>query len=74
MEREKMTEEDYQELIDMKPHKRVREGEETAEDDFLGILIGFARRYDMRDGYIDIITTSDARKEFKQLMKKYCNS
>ena len=66
--RDKITDEQYAELMGMKPQDRVREPSDTIDNKISGILIGYSKIYDMRDGWIDFITTGDASKEIKQLI------
>ncbi len=68
--RKPISSEDYDELIAMPPEKRVRESSgDTLYDKIVGILIAYSKIYDMRNGWIDIITVRDAEKEIKQLIK-----
>lgn len=64
-----LTDKEYEELINLNPYERVREGSiDNLDDKIIGILIAFAKRYDMRNGHIDIITTNHAVEEIKTLM------
>jgi hypothetical protein len=66
-----LTEEEYQELKKFKPYERTRATDDPDINDKInGILILFARRYVMREGWIDLITTRDAAKEIKELIKE----
>lgn len=64
----KITPEEYKEIINLSPEDRVRKCDNTLEDKIVGILIAFSKIYDMRDGWIDIITTKDAKREIKELI------
>ena len=64
-----LTESEYKNVLEIKPELRIRETSgDPLYDRIVGILIGYSRIYDMRDGWIDIITTRDAEKEIKQLI------
>tara|TARA_R110000851_G_scaffold145613_3_gene285159 strand:+ start:513 stop:746 length:234 start_codon:yes stop_codon:yes gene_type:complete len=66
--REKLTSEKYAEIKAMKPEERTADFGDGVTNRIMGILIAYSKKYDMRDGWIDIITTSDAEKEIKQLI------
>lgn len=66
--RDKITQEEYDEIMSMSPQDRVRESSDTIDNKIVGILIGYSKIYDMRNGWIDILTTGDARDEIKQLI------
>lgn len=66
--RDKLTDDQYDELMEMSPQDRVREPSDTIDNKISGILIGYSKIYDMRDGWIDFLTTGDAKDEIKQLI------
>ena len=66
--RQKLTSEEYAEIKAMKPEERTADFGDGVTNRIMGILIAYSKKYDMRDGWIDIITTSDAEKEIKQLI------
>ena len=68
MDRIKITEEEYQKILKMKPEERCRKSRNMVNDKIAGILIAYSRRYDMRDGWNDFITLGDAEKEIRQLI------
>ena len=68
MDRGNTTEDQYQKILSMAPEDRVRQSGNLVNDKIVGVLVAFSRRFDMRDGWIDIITTSDAEKEIRQLI------
>jgi hypothetical protein len=66
--REKITKEQYDEIINMNPKDRTADFGDAVTNRIIGILIAYSKIYDMRGGWIDIITTRDAEKEIKQLI------
>ena len=68
MEKNIITEKEYQEILKMKPEDRCRKSGNTINDRISGILIAYSRRYDMRGGWNDLITLRDAEKEIRQLI------
>jgi len=68
-ERKKISSDDYAELIARFPEKRTPDFGDATTNRIMGILIAYSKRYDMRDGWIDILTTQDAEEEIKQLIK-----
>lgn len=67
--RSKLTSEEYKLVLEIKPEDRIIEkSNDPISDKIIGILIGYSKSYDMRDGWIDIITTRDAEREIKQLI------
>ena len=66
--REKLTSEEYAKIKAMKPEERTADFGDGVTNRVMGILIAYSKMYDMRDGWIDIITTGDAEKEIKQLI------
>lgn len=66
--REKITSEEYKKIISMKPEKRTSDFGDEVTNKIIGILIAYSKFYDMRDGWIDIITIGRAEKEIKQLI------
>ncbi len=66
--RDKLTSEQYAEIKEMKPEDRVADFGDGVTNRIMGILIAYSKIYDMRDGWVDIMTTSDAEKEIKQLI------
>jgi len=67
--REKLTSEEYAKIKAMKPEDRTADFGDKVTNRIMGILIAYSKVYDMRDGWIDILTTRDAEKEIKQLIK-----
>ncbi len=65
---QKLTPEQYKEIISMNPEDRTADFGDPVTNKIVGILIAFSKQYDMRDGWIDIITTRDAEREIKQLI------
>lgn len=64
-----MTEEDYEKMIAMMPEDRIRErSNDLIDDRILGILLAYGCRYNMRGGWVDIITLQDATREIKCLI------
>ena len=66
--RNKATSEEYAKIKEMKPEDRCNNTGDTLTNKIMGILIAYSHKYDMRNGWIDIITTGDAEKEIKQLI------
>lgn len=66
--RKKITQKEYNRIMSMKPEKRTANFGDDVTNRIIGILIGFSKKYEMRDGWIDIITTREAEKEIKQLI------
>lgn len=63
-----ITSEQYAEIIAMKPEERTADFGDGVTNRIIGILIAYSKKYDLRDGWNDIITTGDAEKEIKQLI------
>ena len=54
------------------PEKRVAESfGDPLTDKIIGILIGFKAKLEERDMWMDIITTRQAEREIRQLLKEY---
>ncbi len=69
MNRTKLTYEEYKKILEIPAEARCRESSgDIVYDKICGILIAFSRNYDMRDGWIDIMTIRDAEKEIKELI------
>ena len=68
MENRKITSEQYAEIIAMKPEERTADFGNGVTNRIMGILIAYSKKYDLRDGWNDIITTGDAKNEIKQLI------
>lgn len=66
--RDKITKEQYDKIINMNPEDRTDDFGDAVTNRIIGILIAYSKKYDIRDGWIDIITTIDAEKEIKQLI------
>lgn len=66
--REKLTSEEYKKIMSMKPEERTSDFGNEVTNKIIGILIAYSKNYDIRDGWIDIMTTRDAEKEIKQLI------
>jgi len=66
--RHKITPEQYEDIINMKPEDRTGDFGDGVTNRIIGILVAYSKHYDLRDGWIDIITTMDAEKEVKQLI------
>jgi len=56
---------DYNNILSLKPEGRV-----NSNDVIDGILVAFFYKCQLRDGWIDCITLSDAQKEIKELIIK----
>lgn len=63
-----ITEEEYQDLLSLPPEDRCNKSGNLIDDKISGILIAYSKLYDLRDGWIDFITISDAEKEIKKLI------
>jgi hypothetical protein len=64
----KITYVEYYEIIKMKPEDRVTDHADPLTNRILGILSAYSKRYDLRNGWNDIITTGDAEREIKKLI------
>jgi len=64
----KITAEQYDKLKEMKPEDRTGDFGNPVTNRIIGILMGFSKLYDLRDGRMDLGTTRDAEKEIKQLI------
>lgn len=55
----------------LEPHERVRDGRPGDVDtDIMGILLGYELVLNSRNGWVDIITTQQARAEVKELIAR----
>jgi hypothetical protein len=63
-----ITSEQYAEIKAMKPEDRTADFGDGVTNRIMGILIAYSKKYDLRDGWNDIITTGDAEKEIRQLI------
>jgi hypothetical protein len=65
----KLTSEQYEELIKKRPEERSQDFGDKFQNRVTGILIAYSQLYEMRNGWNDIITTKDAIREIKELIK-----
>lgn len=68
--RESISAEQYQKILNQKPEERVSDCGRPLDNKIRGILLAFAKKYDMRDGWLDIITAEDAEKEIRNLINE----
>lgn len=66
----KITQEQYDLLIAMKPEKRVGDYGDPLTTKIYGILFAFSKSLELRDGHLDIITAEAAQKEIKDLINE----
>ena len=55
------------------PSKRVQSTGDQLTDEILGILIGFAKVLEKRNGWVDCITCQQAEAEIRQLIESECS-
>lgn len=63
-----ITSEQYAEIKAMKPEDRTADFGDGVTNRIIGILIAYSKKYDLRNGWNDIITTGDAEDEIRQLI------
>lgn len=64
-----VSQEQYEELISLPPEDRVADHGDPVTNKIMGILVSYGHIYSLRDSWVDIITTRDAEREIKQLIK-----
>lgn len=64
-----MNQEEYDSMMSLSPEERVREESgDYVYDRVSGILVAFSKRFEMRGGWLDLITIKDAQKEIRELI------